>query len=709
MADRTYEFGAFRLDPAERLLLRGGQPVALTPKAFDLLVFVVERQGHLVEKQALMAALWPDAVVEEANLAYNVSALRKALGDGQEGEQFIQTVPTRGYRFVAPVREVSAAPRVAARTPRRLIGLLAVALAVGTLIGGVVVWRLGRSPPPLRPVIRFEIPMAIALRQWDAPALSVDGTRLAYISGGPEAWQLYVRALDSLSAVTLPLPRRAWQPLFSPDGHQVAFFTGEWLMKIELGTGRVTKVCPDTWIPQGATWGADNRIYFVPQPYSGISVVSADGGEPRELTKLSPPDEVSHGWPDLLPGGRHLLFTRWDSDTLDDGKIETLSLESGERRIVMEGGFGARYIPTGHLVYVRSGTLMAVPFDARTLRVGGTPVKVVEGIAFTPGGQALFGVSPAGTLAYFAGTVMGDRTRMVWMDVPGKGRQDLDAPPGFYVDPVLSPDGRRLAVAPLYGTHQDIWVSDMTRGSWTRLTVGPRGGVAPVWRPADPGSILFSMVGRGGSRVPDLFSVPADGSRAPELVYESPYAKFAASSSAAARLVAFTELRPDTRADIWLLDLGGKPAARPFLQTPSWESTPALSPDGVWLAYESDESGRHEIYVRAVAGTGGKWQVSSGGGDRPRWSRDGREIVYRSASKMMAARVTRGHSLTVDSPRVLFAGEFEQGGHLTANYDLTPDGSRFLMVEPSHGPEPASSRLVVIDNWFAELRKKVGR
>ncbi|HVR72359.1 MAG TPA: winged helix-turn-helix domain-containing protein [Vicinamibacteria bacterium] len=703
---RGYEFGSFRLDPAERLLLREGHSVALTPKAFDLLVYLVERPGRLVERQALMAALWPDAVVEEANLAYNVSAVRKALGDGHEGEQFIQTVPTRGYRFVAPVIEVSAAPAASrARTPRGLAGSLAAVLAIGMVIGGVLVWRVGRSQPPVRPVVRFEIPAATVL--WPgAPALSPDGTRLAYVAGVPDGQQLYVRALDSLNAVALPRAAGARQPFFSPDGRAIGFFTGELLMKVELATGHVTKLCPVTWIERGGTWGTDNRIYFSPGPYSGISVVSADGGEPQTLTKVSP-DEVAHGWPALLPGGRHLLFSRWESEVLDDAKIEVLSLESGERRIVMEGGFGARYIPTGHLLYVRSGTLMAVPFDARTLRVGGTAVKVLEGIGFGPtNGQPLFGVSPVGTLAYFAGTVIGTRTQMAWMEVPGKRRHALEAPPGFYIDPVLSPDGRRLAVAPTYGSHQDIWVTDLARGTWTRLTANPRFDGAPLWRPDDPSSILFTMA-RGQPYAHDLFSVPADASRAPELVYASPYAKFAASSSAASRLVAFTEIRPDTKADIWLLDLGGKPVARPFLQTAFWESTPALSPDGVWLAYESDESGRPEIYVRAVSGVGGKWQVSSGGGDRPRWSRDGRQIVYRRGTSMMAASVATRPSFSVEGPRVLFEGEFEAGGFVTPNYDIAPDGRRFLMIEPSQDPEPAPLRLVVIDNWFAELQQKL--
>jgi serine/threonine-protein kinase len=706
---RAYEFGPFRLDPAERLLLRGGQPVALTPKAFDLLVHLVERPGRLVEKQALMAALWPDAVVEEANLAYNVSALRKALGDGQEGEQFIQTVPTRGYRFVAPVREVSAGPpAVSARKTRGLIvPVAAAALIIGALIGGVAVGWLGWSPPSAGRVVRFEIPLATALRHLGGPAISPDGARLAYGPGGAEGQKLYVRALDSADTVALPGSEGARQPFFSPDGGSLAFFARDLLMKVELATGHVRKVCHAARISRGGTWGTDNRIYFARGLYAGIWVVSADGGQPKPLTNLAP-EEVAHGWPELLPGGRHLLFTRWDSEVLDDGKIEALSLETGERRTVMEGGVGARYLPTGHLLYVRRGTLMAVPFDAQRLRTSGTAVKVMDGIAFGPLGQTLFGVSPTGTLAYFSTSVIAARTQMVWIEVPGNRRQALDAPRGFYVDPVLSPDGGRLALAPNYGSHQDIWVTDLARATWTRLTVNPRFDGAPLWRPDDPSSILFTMA-RGQHYAFDLFSVPADGSRAPELVYESPHDKYATSASAVARLVAFVEIRPDTKADIWLLDINGRPTARPFLQTPFWESAPALSPDGKWLAYESDESGRFDVYVRAVSGSGAKRQVSSGGGDRPRWSPDGRQIVYRRGNSMMAARVATGALLTVDRPRVLLAGEFEEGGTVTPNYDMAPDGRRFLMIEPSQDPQPAPARLVVIDNWFTELRQRLGR
>jgi serine/threonine-protein kinase len=701
----VYAFGPFRLDPKERLLSRGDQPVPLTPKAFDVLVYLLERHGRLVEKQALMAALWPDAVVEETNLASNVSAVRKALGDGQEGEQYIQTVPTHGYRFVAPVRELPTAVGPVAR-PGVLVGPVAAAAIMSALIGGFAGWRLTRSEPPERPVIRFEIPAAAALRHVSAPAISPDGTRIAYVGAGPEGQQLHVRRLDSAQGTPLPGTGGARWAFFSPDGRWIGFFAGlEQLMKVDLATGLVTKI-GSIRISRGATWGRDDHIYFSAGPYSGLSVISAMGGEPTPLTSLAA-GEVAHGWPELLPDGRHLILTSWDSEALDDANIEVLALDTGQHRTVLRGGFGAKYLSTGHLAYLRRGTLMAVSFDARTLRTIGAPVKVMDGIAFSPMlGQALFGVSPAGVLAYVPGGALGFRSQIVWVELPGGKRRPLDAPVGGYVDPALSPDGRRLALAPIYGTHQDIWVTDLGRGTWTRATVNPRADAAPVWRPDDPAAILFSTA-RGGPSALDLFSVPADGSRAAELVYESPYYKYATSSSPAAGLVAFVEFRPDTKADVWLLDLSAKPVARPFLQSPFWESSPALSPDGAWLAYESDESGRTEVYVRAVSGAGGRWQVSNGGGDKPRWWRDGSKLVYRSGRRMMAATVSATPSFAVGESRVLFEGDFEVGGPVTPNYDIAPDGSRFLMIEPSREQPP--SHIVVVDNWFKELRQKLGR
>jgi serine/threonine-protein kinase len=426
--------------------------------------------------------------------------------------------------------------------------------------------------------------------------------------------------------------------------------------------------------------------------------------------------EIAHGWPHLLPDGRHLLLGVVRSGGhLDDADIQLLSLATGERRTVVRGGTAATFLPTGHLLYAQGGGLLAVGFDPDGLAVRGTPTRVLEGVAQAPfsafsSPTALFAVSNSGTLAYHPGGKLVERTVLEWQDTAGQIGERIAAPPGLYVDPSLSPDGRWLAVAPSYGEAQDVWVHDLERRTWTRLTSDLGWECAPVWHPRDPTRLVFTK-GPGNQ---DLASIRADGSGEPELLHKSPNAKYAASSSIAAGLVAFSEARPGNGLDVWLLDVNGKPAARPFLQTRFDETSPALSPDGRWLAYDSNESGTFEVYARPVTGEG-KWHVSPGGGSRPRWSSDGNTIFYRrlrrdleapGPDRMMAVRVSTGRSFAAEKPLVVAEGRFAPGGSATPNYDVTADGRRFLLVKPA--TESVLMPLIVVENWFTELRQKVG-
>jgi Tol biopolymer transport system component/DNA-binding winged helix-turn-helix (wHTH) protein len=700
---RIYDFGRFRLDPTERLLLRDGEAVALTPKAFDLLVCLVERHGRLVEKRTLMALLWPDAVVEEANIAYTVSAVRKALGVAA-GERFIETVPTLGYRFAAPV--VTRAKEDAGRSwPAPLRPTTSIALASAGLVvaAGLLVWRAGRPERHAGNVTRFEVAAPSDYRRLSPPALSPDGRRVVYASGGAQGQKLYMRSLDRTEATPLAGTDIARAPFFSPDGTTVGFFAADTIRTVALSTGNVTTVCrTDRLVPEAATWGRDDRIYFGPAGHSGISFVSTAGGAPQELTAAAP-GEIGHSWPELLPDGRHLLFTSagaWDSY---QERIEAVSLRDGKRQVLLQGARAARYLPSGHLVFARGDALVVVAFDPGTLRITGREVKVLDGVA-VPAAQAtaLFDLSEDGTLAYFSGSVFSWRTDLVWTSA-GR-REALKAPHAFYLDPAVSPDGRHVAVAAIRGRQNGVWVGDLARGTWTRLTAEATNAGGAVWRRDIAGEILLYLV-RPSRRVADLFSLPADGSGPPRLVYQSRYHKFATSSSAQG-LVAFVEVRPDTKADVWLMEFGPRVEVRPFLQTPFWESSPALSPDGRWLAYECDESGRSEVYVRPVAAVGGKTQVSIDGGDRPRWSPDGRGVVFRRGSQMMKADVAAGSSFAAGKPRVLVEGTFESGGFVVPNYDVSPDGRRLLMIEPPRDSE-LPNRIVVVENWLAEVRGMV--
>ena len=265
-----------------------------------------------------------------------------------------------------------------------------------------------------------------------------------------------------------------------------------------------------------------------------------------------------------------------------------------------------------------------------------------------------------------------------------------------------------------YGVQQaDVWLHDFARGLWTRLTTNPLHDSAPVWHPGDEDQVVYTAH-RPGRIAGDLMAIRADGSGAPELLYESPHWKYATSSAPAARLLAFVTQVPH-RSDISLLDLRDKPAARPLLETRFSELSPALSPDGRWLAYESNESGEPQIFVRPLSGDR-KWQVSPDGGDRPRWSRDGQRIVYRrrkraaeqgAPMRMIAVEVTTSPSFAAGKPQVLAEGDFAPGGSATPNYDISADGRRVLVIRAASDQPPVP--LVVIENWFTELRQKLGQ
>jgi dipeptidyl aminopeptidase/acylaminoacyl peptidase len=481
----------------------------------------------------------------------------------------------------------------------------------------------------------------------------------------------------------------------------VGFFAGGKLKKVYLSGGAPLILCsaPEN---RGATWGPDDTIIFAPTIPLGLFRVSAAGGTPKPLTI---PDrkkgEFSHGWPEMLPGGKAVLFTIGIGAAFDDAQIGVVSLETGERRILVEGGAYARYVPSGHVVYARAGGLLAVPFDLKRLGVSGVPVSVLEGVSMNPySGAAEFSSSADGSLAYVSGAPRFAERTLLWVDRKGAA-EVLPAPPRAYVCPRLSPDGRRLAVG-LAGANAGLWLYDLARGTLTRLaeTVS---FPFPIWTP-DGKHVAFDSL-LGGSW--NLYWMPADGSGAVERLTTSENDQSPGSWSPDGQVLAFQQLDPTTGWDIWVLRLDGDREPRPFLQTPSNESAPMFSPDGRWLAYVSDESGRDEVYVRPFPGPGGKSQISTEGGTEPVWPRDGRELSYRNGDKMMAAAVQTKTGFAAAKPKLLSEGHYETGLYFfSANYDVSPDGQRFLMIKASE-QEPTATQINVVLNWFEDLREKV--
>lgn len=568
--------------------------------------------------------------------------------------------------------------------------------AMAALLFGVAVWSFLRPvEQPERAVSRFTVNLPPEQRLTNvndpAVALSPDGRRLVYVGGIGSERRLYVRSLDKLEARPIPATEGADSAFFSPDGEWVGFYGAGKLKKVRLDGGLPITLCdvPDGW---GASWGPGEIILFAPTA-SGLSRISASGSSASVVTT---PDasqgETSHRWPEILPGGKSALFTILTATGTP--RIGLLSLETGEYRVLLEGGSFARYVPTGHLVYVRDGALVAAPFDLEGLELTGQPVSILEEVWTPPAnGTAHLTFSRDGTFVYVPR--FGEESTLVWVDRRGAVRPITDTRRGFE-DPRLSPDGQRLSVSIKEQGKLHIWIYEMARASFVKLSFGPDEDQAAIWTP-DGKRLTFR---RGLESNSNLFWQPADGSGPEERLTTSPFSQRASSWSPDGKMLVYRERR-----DLWLLDLVGEPKQRPFLETPFGEPFGVVSPDGRFLAYISNESGTWEIYVRPFPGPGGgKWKISNEGGIQPVWARSGREIFYRNGDKMMAIATETEPAFRAGTPVVLFEGKFHRPDVAFAQYDVAADGKHFVMIQDV---ESGPTQIHVVLNWFEELKQRV--
>jgi len=435
-------------------------------------------------------------------------------------------------------------------------------------------------------------------------------------------------------------------------------------------------------------------IAFASQLGDPLRQVSDAGGTPQALTRLENGD-TSHLWPEVLPGGRGLLFGALASTTTT--KIAVQSLTTGERRDLIQSGTLPRYVPSGHLVYVQGSNLMAVPFDPQRLALTGAAVPVIQGL-LTADGFPQYSFSSTGSLVYVPGVIQAAQLKLVWVDRKG-AEQPINAPPHSYVLPKVSPDGKRIA-AGIEEADAQVWLYDLGRETLSRLTFEGGANVDPVWTP-DGKRIVFK-----GNRS-RMFWQPADGSGPVEELTKSELApnNVPGSLSPDGQVLAFMEQNINTGFNLYTLPLkDGRPQL--FVRTPSNETAPRFSPDGHWIAYDSNESGRDEIYVRPYPGPGSKWQVSTDGGREPVWNPRGRELFYRSGSKMMAVDVTTQGAFTAGKPRMLFEGPYVPTPRSFPDYDVSPDGQRFLMLKRNEQAQ-AAVQINVVLNWFEELKRRV--
>ncbi|HEY5624615.1 MAG TPA: hypothetical protein VIV14_12715, partial [Gammaproteobacteria bacterium] len=560
------------------------------------------------------------------------------------------------------------------------------------------------------------LPVADGILSTDV-AVAPDGESFVYVLNSGDSARLYMRALDDLDARPLTGTEGAFRPFFSPDGERVGFYSDQSDQKLKTVSirGGAPIILADAPLASGADWSGDGWIYYVtgaagntggsPVLPRSLYRIREDGG-PVELV-LASNNERGFGTPHVLPGDAALLLLVRAGvggiGRADEGHIDVLSLATGESHTIIEAGFAPKYVPSGHVIFSRNNDLWAVPFDLELLETTGPEVPVITGVQADPGrGYVPYAVTDDGLLIYAIDSDdsldIGDDVReraLVWVDREGN-EAPIPAEPRYQVQQRVSPSGEYATVAANLGGSWDIWTTELATGASRRLTFDAGDEAWPVWsrdgqRIAFASELGISWVSVDGTGQMESTGYLNVGSRPLPL-----------------------EFLPDGRLlivagpGLRTLGLDGEGFSEPILETTPTEFAASVSPDGNWIAYESNETGALEIYVRPFPDVeDGKWQISDGG-EIPRWSPEGGEIFYRRGSTIMTVSVTTEPGFSWTSPTSLFTGGYDNG--LRANYDVAPDGERFLMlpyaVTRSEGfGAQVDVSLVMVHNWFEELRR----
>jgi serine/threonine-protein kinase len=513
------------------------------------------------------------------------------------------------------------------------------------------------------------------------PALiiSPDGTNLVYVTNSDGMNQLYLRPMDQPEAVPIPGTEGAYDPFFSPDGQWIGFFAGNQIKKVAIGGGTPISLCeaPNAF---GAAWGHDGRIVFTQDQADRLSNVSENGGKPVDLVESG-----RYNWPHILPGNKAVLASSGSG-------IKAISLDTGEERVLIEGGTNPRFLSTGHLIYSRGDRMMAVPFDHKKVAVTGTPVPLAEPVRIEASrGAAQCAISNNGTLVYLPGGAQ-NRKSLLWLDRNGDV-EPLPLPAEVYGTFRLSPDGRRLAIEIFREEIGNIWIYDLISGSHKQLT-SQGSNRYPVWTP-DSRHVIFRS-DRDGKNT--LFMKSVIGSGELTQLFSSTESVGPYSCSPDGRFLAMY-----LGQDIFVLPLNGEGKAEQLTRSAIDLWAPAFSPDGRWIAYGAQEQAE-TIYVEPYPPTGERWKVSTDWGEEPIWSPNFNELFYRNGRKWMVVKYTTVPNFSPERPKVLFEGDYLNVGGLS--YDVSPDGRRFLLLKSSE-EQAVHTQLNVVFNWSEELKRRV--